>query len=319
MRAVVIHRYGSADELKPEEIPTPSPAADEVLVRVRSAGVNPVDWKIRSGMLRAILWLKFPFVPGFDISGEVKSVGARVTRFGPGDLVYALLGVPRGGGYAEMAVAPESAVAHKPRALSHIEAASMPVAALTALQAIRDLGRLRPGQSLLVNGASGGVGTFAVQIGKALGGHVAAVCGPANLELVRSLGADLVIDYSREDFTARHETWDVILDAVAKSSFGRCRRVLATDGTYITTLPGPGVFFQGYVLQPLLRILGREQRARTLFAKARGADLESLAALADDGRLKPVIDRVYPLEQARDAHRRSESQRARGKLVLEVS
>ena len=319
MRAIVIYEYGSSEKLTLVELPEPRPGPDEVLIRVRAAGVNPVDWKIRSGMLRLILRLKFPFIPGFDISGEVAAVGSRVTRFKPGDPVYAMLGPPRGGGYAELAVAPESAVARKAQSQSHVEAASMPVAALTALQALRDLGGLKPGQSALINGASGGVGTFAVQIARALGARVTGVCGPSNVELVRSLGADWVLDYTREDFTTRGEIHDVILDAVAKSSFGKCRKVLAPAGTYITTLPSVDVLLRGMVLQPLLRLVGQRQRARMLFAKARSRDLEFLAKLADEGKLKPVIDRVYPLTEARAAHDYSESERARGKIVLEIA
>jgi NADPH:quinone reductase-like Zn-dependent oxidoreductase len=318
MQAVAINEYGSKDILILAELPSPLPGAKEVRVRVRAAGVNPVDWKIRSGMLRWILWLRFPWVPGFDISGEVESVGAGVTRFRPGDEVFALLGPPRAGGYAELAVAPESAVALKPRTLSHVETASLPVAALTALQALRDLGRLRPGQSVLVNGASGGVGSFAVQIAKALGGVVTGVCGPSNVDLVRTLGAERVLDYTRDDFTRGDDSYQVILDAVAKSTFARCRRVLAPEGTYITTLPTPDVLLRGYVAQPILRLFGEGRRCLTLFAKARSVDLEFLARLADEGSLKPVIDRVFPLEQVREAHERSESERARGKIVLEV-
>ena len=318
MRAIVIREYGSSEKLTLVEQEAPRPGPEEVLIRVRAAGVNPVDWKIRSGMLRLVLRLRFPFVPGFDISGEIVAIGSNVTRFKLGDQVYALLGPPRAGGYAELAVAPESAVALKARSQSHIEAASMPVAALTAIQALRDLGRLKPGQSALINGASGGVGTFAVQIAKALGAQVTGVCGPSNIELVRSLGADQVLDYTKDDFTKRDEIYDVILDAVATSSFGKCRKVLAPRGTYITTLPGLSVLINGYVLLPLLRIVGEQRRAKTLFAKARSADLEFLASLADEGKLKAIIDRVYPLEQARAAHERSETGRARGKIVLEI-
>jgi NADPH:quinone reductase-like Zn-dependent oxidoreductase len=319
MRAVVINEYGSSEKLTLVDLQEPRPRPDEVLIRVRAAGVNPVDWKIRSGMLKLVLRFRFPFIPGFDISGDVAEVGSQVTRFKPGDAVFAMLGPPRGGGYAELAVAAESAVARKARSLSYVEAASMPVAALTALQGLRDLGRLKPGQSALINGASGGVGTFAVQIARALGARVTGVCGPKNVELVKSLGADLVLDYTTDDFTARGEIHDVILDAVARSSFGKCRRVLAPAGTYVTTLPSADVLIRGIVLLPLLRLVGRRQRARTLFAKPRWQDLEFLASLADEGKLKPVIDRVYPLDEARAAHDQSESERTRGKIVLEIA
>ena len=258
MRAVAINEYGPSEKLTLVDLKEPSPRPDEVLIRVRAAGVNPVDWKIRSGMLKIVLWLKFPFIPGFDISGDVAAVGSRVTRFKPGDPVYAMLGPPRGGGYAELAVAPESAVVRKAHSQSYIEAASMPVAALTALQGLRDLGRLKPGQSVLINGASGGVGTFAVQIARALGARVTGVCGPKNVGLVRSLGAEMVLDYTKEDFTAPGKAYDVILDAVAKrlvcelpkgsgaggdvrDDASQCGRPDPGDGSFAAPEPGGSV------------------------------------------------------------------------------
>jgi NADPH:quinone reductase-like Zn-dependent oxidoreductase len=320
MRAIVINGYGSSDQLTMAELGDPQPGPTELLIRVRAAGVNPIDWKIRKGMLKLVLHLKFPFIPGFDISGEVAAVGSGVTRFKVGDPVYALLGPPRGGGYAELVLAQESATAHKASTLTYIEAASMPVAALTALQSLRDLGGLKPGQSALINGASGGVGTFAVQIAKALGARVTGVCGPANVELVKSLGADQVLDYTQDDFTSRGEIYDVILDAVAKCSFQSCRKALSPRGTYVTTLPNVDVLFRGMVLQPFLSLLRQRQlqRAKTVFVKARSTDLEYLSGLADQGKLKPVIDRVFTLERVRAAHDYSESERARGKIVIEV-
>ncbi len=318
MHAVVIKAYGSSENLTVVDLKEPTPGPQDVLIRVRAAGVNPVDWKIRSGMLKFVLWLKFPFIPGFDISGDIEAIGSAVTKFKPGDAVYAMLGPPLGGGYAEFAVAPESAVARKAESQSYIEAASMPVAALTALQGLRDLGGLKAGQTALINGASGGVGSFAVQIARALGARVTGVCGPKNVDLVRKLGVDQVVDYTTEDFIAAGNTYDVILDAVAKSSFASCRKILAPAGAYVTTLPGVDVMVQGMVVLPLLRLIGQRQRALILMAKARSQDLEYLADLADAGKLKPIIDRVYPLDQARAAHDQSETERTRGKIVLEL-
>jgi NADPH:quinone reductase-like Zn-dependent oxidoreductase len=320
MKAAVIDDYGGIDRLRLRDVERPAPAAGEVLIRVHAAGLNPVDWKIRRGMLRLVLWWRFPIILGFDVAGVVEAVGPSVTRFHPGDRVVAMLSA-RGhgpGGYAEYAVALESAAALKPESLSFEEAASLPVAALTALQSLRDLGRLEAGGSALINGASGGVGSFAVQLGRALGAaNITGVCGPGNLALVRSLGADTVIDYTRDDFTRRPEHYDVVLDAVAKSSFGACRRVLNASGTYITTLPAPGPLVWT-ALRPAARLLGFRKRACFVVARPHGSDLEFLGRLANEGKLKPLIDGVFPLDQVAEAHRASETQRVRGKIVLRV-
>jgi NADPH:quinone reductase-like Zn-dependent oxidoreductase len=321
MKAIVIDRYGTSDRLQLREVERPRPSAGEVLIRVHAAGVNPIDWKVRRGLLRPVLWLRFPIILGSDVAGVVEEVGPGVTRFRPGDPVFALLYPKRHGpgGYAEYAVAPDSAVARKPEALSFEEAASMPVAALTALQSLRDLGRLAAGGSALIDGASGGVGTFAVQLARALGAaRVAGVCGPSNVELVRGLGADTVIDYTREDFTRRPDRLDVILDAVAKSSFGACRRILGPRGTYVTTLPMPGVLFWGALL-PVAGRLGYGKRAKFVVAQARGSDLEFLGRLVDEGKLRPIIDRIFAFDQVKEAHDFSETGRARGKIVLSAA
>ena len=245
MKAIVIDDYGGADRLRLDERPDPVPGAGEVLINVRAASVNPVDWKIRKGELRLFLWLRFPYTPGGDVAGEVAAVGPGVTRFKPGDAVVAFVDPKRGGGYAESAVVKESAAAARAASLSFAEAACLPIAGCTALQALRDHGGLRQGGSALINGGAGGVGHFAVQIGKAMGATVAATCGPSNVDFVRSLGADLVIDYSREDFTRRPERYDVIFDAVARSSFAACRGLLNPGGAYVTTVPDPSTLFWG--------------------------------------------------------------------------
>ena len=266
-----------------------------------------------------LLWLRFPAILGGDIAGVVEEVGPGVTRFRPGDPVFAMLNPGRRGpgGYAEFAVTGEPAIARKPAALSFEEAASMPIAGLTALQSLRDLGQLSAGQSVLVNGASGGVGTFAVPIARALGARVTGVCGPTNVELIRGLGADEVIDYTREDFTRRSGEFDIIFDAVAKASFSACARSLRPNGMYITTLPSPGVLLRSAV-EPIVGLLGSGKRARFVIARARGPDLELLGCLADEGKLRPVIDRVFSLDEAKKAHDFSESERAKGKIVLRV-
>jgi NADPH:quinone reductase-like Zn-dependent oxidoreductase len=317
MKAIMIEGYGGSDRLRLVDRPDPRPAAGEVLVKVRAAAVNPVDWKIRRGDLRLILRLRFPYIPGGDIAGEVVAVGQGVTRFKPGDAVVAFVDMKRGGGYAELAVVTESAAALKPQALSFAETASLPIAGGTALQALRDVGALREGGSALINGGAGGVGHFAVQIAKALGARVTATCGPSNVAFVESLGTDRVIDYTREDFTRRPDRYDVVFDAVAKSTFPACRGLLEPGGAYVTTLPSPGVLFWGAV-QSAAGLFARAKRAKFLIVRPEGADLEFLGQLADQGRLRPALGLTVPLERAGAAQDASEQGHTRGKIVLEV-
>jgi NADPH:quinone reductase-like Zn-dependent oxidoreductase len=309
--------YGGSDRLRLCERPDLRPAADEILVRVRAAGVNPVDWKIRRGDLRLILWLKFPYIPGGDIAGEVLEIGARVTRFKPGDRVVAFVDLTRGGGYAELAVVKETAAALQSASLSVNESASLPIAACTALQALRDAGGLRAGGSALIHGGAGGVGHFGVQIAKALGAMTTATCGPTNVSFVESLGADVVIDYSREDFCRRPERFDVVFDAVAMSSFPACGHLLKPGGTYVTTLPGPSIFFWG-VAKRAASMIVRVKRARFVMVRQDGADLAFLGKLADSRQLRPTISETFALKDARQAHDASEEGHTRGKIVLEI-
>jgi len=318
MKAIVIDGYGDPDRLVLRERPEPRPAAGELLVKVRAAGVNPVDWKIRQGDLRLFLWISFPYTPGGDVAGEVVEVGAGVSRFKPGDAVVAFVDLKQGGGYAELAVVKESAAARKVPSLSYAEAASLPIAACTALQSLRGHRKLRDGGTALINGAAGGVGHFAVQIAKVLGATAVATCGPTNVEFVRSLGADRVIDYSREDFTRGSERYDTVFDAVAKSSFGACRRILKPGGVYVSTLPSPSVFLWG-PLQKAAGWFGPAKQAQFIWVRAVGADLAFLGQLAEQGRLRPTISRAFPLELAREAHQASQEGHTRGKIVLEVS
>jgi NADPH:quinone reductase-like Zn-dependent oxidoreductase len=318
MKAIVIDGYGGPDRLVLHERPDPRPGAGELLVKVHAAGVNPVDWKIRRGDLRLFLWISFPYTPGGDVAGDVVEVGAGVSRFKPGDAVVAFVDLKHGGGYSELAVVKESAAALKPASLSFAEAASLPIAACTALQSLRDHGKLREGGFALINGGAGGVGHFAVQIAKALGATSSATCGPANVEFVRSLGADRVIDYSREDFIHGADRYDTVFDAVAMSTFGVCRQVLKPGGTYVSTLPSPSVFLWG-PLQGVASLLGPAKQAKFIVVKTVGADLEFLGQLADSGRLRPALSRTFPLELACEAQRASQEGHTRGKIVLNVS
>jgi 2-desacetyl-2-hydroxyethyl bacteriochlorophyllide A dehydrogenase len=317
MKAIVIDDYGGVDQLHLRELPDSRPHADEVLVRVRAAGVNPVDWKICQGQLRFILRLNFPFIPGGDIAGEVVSTGPETTEFKAGDPVVGFVDLKRGGGYAELAVAKKSAVALISPSLSFTEAASLPIAGCTALQALRDLGKLSEGGKALILGGAGGVGHFAVQIAKALGAKTSATCGPSNIAFVQSLGTDHVIDYSGKDFMADVDHFDVIFDAVGKSSFISCGPLLAPGGTYVTTLPTPSLFFWSGV-QSIAGIFGNPKRAKGILVQPSGKDLAYLCQLADEGKLRPTVSLTCSLDHAAEAHEASEACHTRGKIVLGV-
>ncbi|GAA6616669.1 NAD(P)-dependent alcohol dehydrogenase [Scytonema sp. NUACC26] len=313
MKAAVIYQYGSPEVLRYEEVELPKIQPNEVLVKVRASCVNPVDWKIRKGMLKFITGNKFPMILGFDLSGDVVEVGSQVKLFKPGDAIYGNVGL-KGGAYAEFTVVPETSAALKPTKMTYEEAASVPVAGLTALQSLRDLGNIQARQTVLINGASGGVGTYAVQIAKALGAEVTGVCSAKNVDLVKSLGADRVIDYTQQDFTQEIATqYDIILDAVAKQSFSSCQKVLKPHGTYVTTLPS----FES-VVQNVLTAIFPGQKARNVLAIPRTQDLNYLKELSEAGKLKTVIDRTYPLQEIVAAHTYSESDRVVGKIAIAI-
>ena len=237
MKAVVFDRYGSVEVLQYRELSKPTIKPDQLLVRVSASSVNPVDWKIRQGHVQLLSGFNFPRIVGSDISGVVEEIGREVTKFQPGDEVYTFLNPLTGGACAEYCAVPESAAAIKPQNITHTEAATVPIAGLTALQALRDLGEIQAGKKVLINGASGGVGIFAVQIAKAMDAVVTGVCSAKNRDFVKNLGADFVLDYAEVDFTKQTEKYDIILDAVGKKTFAECENVLQTDGVYISTLP----------------------------------------------------------------------------------
>ena len=312
MRAVVQPRYGSPDVLELREVEPPRPATHEVLLRVRAASLNKVDWHLLTGDPRVIrvhwgLLRPRRGVLGIDAAGVVEAVGEAVTRVRVGDEV---LGTnARGGALAELMRVHQDHLAPKPPALSFEEAAAVPTAALTALQGLRDHGRLVRGGRVLVNGASGGVGTFAVQLARILGaGEVTGVCSAAMADLVRSLGADRVLDHAREDFTREEGRHDLVLDLVGDRPLSDCERALSPGGVYVTAAGKPLRF-----LRLALRGGGR---MRSMMARPNPKDLERLCELLESGELRPVVDRVFPLEQAADALRHLEAGRARGKVVV---
>lgn len=322
MKAVVQDRYGSADSLELREVDRPVPGAGEVLVRVHAASVNAYDWHYLHGdprIARLSLGMRSPKVRirGRDFAGRVAAVGPGVEGLHPGDEVYG----EADGTFAEFVCAKDSETDLKPAGLSFEQAAAMPLAANTALIGLRDVAGLRAGQSVLVNGASGGVGSFAVQLAKACGAEVTGVCGARNVELVGSLGADHVVDYTREDFARPGRRYDVVLDLVGNRSLADLRRATAPSGTVV--LSGGGVFEGGSLLGPVrLIVRGRllspfvRQRVLPLTAKASKANLAVLRELVDAGKIAPAVERMYPLSEAAEAIRHLEVEHARAKIVI---
>lgn len=328
MKAIVQHRYGPPEVLALEEIDRPIVGGDDVLVRVHAVGVSYPDGVITSGVpyiLRLFAGLRRPRhgVRGTEVAGTVAEVGAKVADLRPGDEVFGWCGRSAdGGGFAEYARAPRSLVVPKPATVTFEQAASLPVSGVTALQAVRDWARVRRGQTVLVNGASGGVGTFAVQIAKALGAEVTGVCSTRNVGLVRSIGADAVIDYTREDFTRGTRRYDVILDVphLATHSLADCRRALKPHGALIPASNTRNRWIGGFsrviparVMAPLV-----SQRVRAPEMAPNQADLRALTELIGSGKLTPVIDRTYPLSEAPQAIRHLQEGHARGKIVIRV-
>jgi NADPH:quinone reductase-like Zn-dependent oxidoreductase len=329
MKAIVQDRYGSADVLSLREVDRPTAGAGEVLVRVHAAAVNARDWHLMRGdpylarLIAPELGLANPKIRirGTDFAGVVAGIGPDVTRLRVGDEVYG----EAGNAFAEYVRAPESAVDHKPGNLTFEQAAAVPLAANTALIALRDLAGVHEAQHVLVNGASGGVGTFAVQLAKVYGATVTAVCSTRNVELVRSLGADQVVDYTREDFTRSRGVFDVIFDLVGNRSLADCRRALAPTGVLL--LAGGGVSTGGSLVGPMkLTIRGlvvgrfaRRQKLAAVIARPSRENLTTLRELIEAGRLAPVIDRTYPrLDEAPEAIRYLEIEHARAKVVITV-
>ena len=328
MKAFVLGSYGSSDHLDLTAVDTPVPAADEVLVRVRATSVNPYDWHHMRGeprvarMMPGTLGLRAPKlrILGGDMAGQVEAVGEDVTEFRPGDDVFALL---EQGGFAEYVSVPERLLARKPGNLSYEQAAAVPIAATTALLGLRDVARIEPGQKVLVNGASGGVGTFAVQIARALGARADAVCSLANADLARSIGADDVIDYTSQDFTRSGRRYDVLLDIAGSRPVFACRRVLAPRGTLVL-IGGPagrwlqpaGHMFSALAMAPL--VSQRIAMADTVSCTAKKQILMTLTTLIEDGKVTPVISRRYPLHDIREAVRYQEQGHAAGKVVVTI-
>ena len=316
MKAILYHHYGSPDVLQCEEIETPTPDDDEVLIKVRAASVNPIDrlFRGRPYLVRIKIGLSKPKDPrlGRDVAGQVEAVGRNVTQFKPGDEVFGTCS----GAYAEYACAAGSSVVMKPDNVTFEQAASVPIAGLTALQGLRDKGQIQPGQKVLINGAAGGVGTFAVQIAKSLGAEVTGVCSTGSVNMVRSIGADSVIDYTREDFTKGAQRYDLIFDCISNHSLTACRRVLNPNGKFVIV---GGKKVRTLLTRALIGLMWSRfvtQSFVIFVARLRTEDLTVLCDLMQTGKVTPVIDRCYSLSEVPEAIRYLEQGHARGKVVI---
>lgn len=326
MKAIVYHQYGSPDVLRLEEIEEPTAGDNEVVIRVRAAALNPYDWHFMRGLpylVRIIAGLRKPKVTrlGFDVAGEVEAVGRNVTQHKPGDEVFGGCSGALAGAFAEYACASESALARKPDNVTFGQAAAVPMGALTALQGLRDKGHIQPGHKVLVNGAAGGVGSFGVQIAKAFGAEVTGVCSTRNMEMVRSIGAGRVIDYTQEDFTDGGQRYDLILDAVGNRSLSACRRALNPKGILVMA----GGQADRWMIGPLARALSAgwlsrfgSQKLVGLLARSSKEDLGIMHDLMASGKVTPVVDRTYKLNEVPEAIRYLEEGHARGKVVIAV-
>ena len=308
MRAVVIEKYGSVDELRIKDMPVPEIGDGDLLVEVYAAGVNPIDWKLREGYRRDRVELRFPHILGLDMAGIVKNIGRKVTCFQPGDEVFSRTDLARQGTYAEYMAVDETIVARKPENLTFEEAASIPLAGLTAWQALIDVAKMKNDEKVLIHAGSGGVGSFAIQLTKARGAHAATTCSTVNVDLVKLLGADEVIAYTKEDFSSLLRDYDIVLDTMGGDIYRKSFTVLKKGGRIVSLLERPD--------EELARKIGA--KALYIFMQPNGKELDEIAGLLRQGKIKPVVGTVFPLEDVRKAQELSASHRAPGKIVLQV-
>lgn len=331
MLAVRIHEYGGPEVLRLDEVDKPSPRPRDILVRVRAAAVNPVDWKVRRGDQRSVMRYRLPWILGLDVSGVVEAVGAKVTKFRVGDEVWSSPHHTRPGTYAEYVCIDEREAARKPKNITHEEAASIPLVGLTAYQCVVEKGRLEKGQRVLVHAGAGGVGSFAIQLAKHLGAHVITTASARNTDFVRDLGADEVIDYTKVNFADACDPVDLVVDSLGEPVFddnlrvlrrgGRLSNITADLGQYterygsVLSLIPMGLVMVKLHVWPLLK---KGIRSRHVIKRCDGEQLSAITELVEAGAIRPVIDRVLPLADIQEAHRHSESHHARGKIVLTV-
>ena len=307
MKAIVVHEYGGPEVLKYEDAPRPEPKENEVLVRVMAAGVNPVDALIRSGKYAKVFGTSLPLVPGYDIAGVVEKIGTKIAKLKVGDAVYAY---PMwGGGYAEYAVATDGEAALKPKSISFVEAAGVPLAALTAWQALIDVAKMDKGQTVLIHGGSGGVGSFAIQIAKARGAKVIATASTSNQDLLKQLGADVAIDYTKQKFEDVAKDVDVVLDSVGKDTLARSYGVVKKGG-----------FIASLVAKPDQAELDKHRiRGAPISVKPNASELAEITKLIDEKKIKPIVSQVLPLTEAVKAQEQAATHHTRGKIVLKIA
>ncbi len=324
MKAIVYTEYGSPDVLQFKEVAKPTPKDDEVLVKVHAASLNARDWRLMRAdpflvrLMGGGLLKPKNTILGCDVAGRVEAIGRNVRQFQPGDEVYGDLSACGDGGFAEYVCASENAFARKPANMTFEEAAAVPMAAITALQGLRDKGKVQPGQKVLINGASGGVGTFAVQLAIAFGAEVTAVCSTRNVETARSLGADHVIDYTQEDFTQNGQRYDLILAVNGYQPISDYKRALSPNGIYLMVGGSSAQIFEALLLAPWMSMTGSKKMG-PLTAKPDQQDLAFLRELIEGGKVKSVIDRCYPLGDMAEAIRYLEEGHAQGKVVITVT
>ncbi len=308
MKAIRIHEFGGPEVLKYEDAPTPEPASDEVLIKIFATGVNPIDYKIRSGHAQGKFPVQLPLIPGWDVSGEIEKVGSDILNFKVGDEVYGRPDPTRDGTYAEFVVVKASQVNGKPKSISHDKAAAVPLAGLTAWQALFDHGNLQSGQKVLIHAASGGVGHFAVQFAKWKGAHVIGTCSEDNIDFLFDLGADEVINYKTEQFEQKVNDVDLVFDLIGGDTQKRSISVIKNGGTLVTTV------------QPVSQEEAKTKNIRVegFMALSIPEELQQIADLIDSGKVKPFVSEIFPLQSAAEAHKKMEEGHVRGKLVLKV-
>ncbi|MEX0299371.1 MAG: NAD(P)-dependent alcohol dehydrogenase [Kordiimonas sp.] len=319
IRAITIARYGRNTKPELTEKTVPSPKGKQLLIKVHAASINPRDWLLMRGIYPfKKLAEPFPITLGSDMSGTVTEVGSQVSSFKVGDQVFGMQPI-RGkfGAFADYALIEENAVALKPDGIGHTDAAAIPCAGLTAFQAIHSIAKLCKAETILINGASGGVGSYAIQIAKAVGANVVAVCGPDNIELCKELGADTVINYKDQKFENSKNEYDVIFDVIGRSSFKKCKTTLKKGGRYITTIPAPNTVLTAFLSKLLyLNPFGKRQTAHLVLVKPRAEDLACMASMMKSGKLRSLIDTIYSLDEAQTAFDKSQSWRTKGKLIF---